>query len=122
MRGAFLVGALKKIYERLGNEHFDVIIASSVGVFEQAFFAAGQIDIMENTWREYVSGQQLINFLNPFRGRPILDLDYLIDLFQSKRSMLDLDAFGNSKAKLLTAVTDYKTREPRFLYLKEDVF
>src|SRR3989338_236990 len=115
MRGAFVVGALKTVHRLLGVDYFDAIFATSVGVFEQAFFAANQPDIMENTWREYVHGKQLINFTNPFRGKPILDLDYLVDLFQSDKSRLNINAMRNSRPQLFTFVTDYEKKEPTLM-------
>lgn len=119
MRGAFLVGALKTINNKLGTDYFDTIFSTSVGVFEQAFYAAGQLDIMENTWREYVHGRQLINFFNPLKGKPILDLDYLIDIFQSDKSRLDTAAVKNSKPKLLTFLADYEKKKLVTMDLKE---
>ncbi|OGI67590.1 hypothetical protein A2732_00030 [Candidatus Nomurabacteria bacterium RIFCSPHIGHO2_01_FULL_40_10] len=118
MRGAFLVGALKTAHRVLGVNYFDAIFANSVGVFEQAFFAANQPDIMENTWREYVHGNQLINFLNLLKGKPILDLDYLIDLFQSDKSFLNIEALKSSRPQLLTFITDYENNEPILVDLK----
>ena len=123
MRGAFIVGALKKIHETLGPDYFDAIFATSVGVFEQAFFASGQIFFMENTWREYVHGFKLINLLNPLRGRAILDLDYLTELFQSDESRLDVEAMKNSRYKLVSFISTYDTRETVAVDLKDhDVF
>ncbi len=118
-----MVGALKTIYEKLGPNYFDAIFSTSVGVFEQAFFASGQIHFMENTWKEYVHGTQLISLLNPLRGRPILDLDYLVGLFQSDKSRLDVSTMRNSKYKLTSFVMDYETGEILGMDLKEnDVF
>lgn len=119
MRGAFVVGAMKTVHRMLGVNYFDAIFSTSVGVFEQAFFASGQIHVMENTWREYISGRQLINFLNPLKGRPILDLDYLVDLFQTEKSMLDIDAMKKSRPTLLTFVSDYEKKEPLLMDLKQ---
>lgn len=118
MRGAFVVGALKTVHRLLGVDYFDTIFATSVGVYEQAFFASEQIHFMENTWREYVHGSQLINFTNPFRGKPILDLDYLVNLFQTDKSRLDINAMRNSRPQLFTFVTDYEKREPILMDLK----
>ncbi len=127
MKGAFVVGALKAIHNKLEPGYFDAIFSTSVGVFEQAFFASGQVYFMENTWKEYVHGRQLINpFINPFnplRGRAILDLDYLVDLFQSNKSKLDIPAMKNSPYKLINFVMDYETGEIVAMDLKEnDVF
>src|SRR3989344_782179 len=120
MRGAFLVGALKVIHEKFGQDYFDVIFSTSVGVFEQAFFASGQIYFMENTWKDYVHGRQLINPHNLFKGKPILDLDYLVDLFQSEKSMLDIEAMKKSKPKLFTFASNYETKQPELIDLKEN--
>ena len=123
MRGAFLVGALKTIHRLLGVNYFDAIFATSVGVFEQAFFASNQIYIMENTWSKYVHGNQLINFLNPLKRKPVLDLDYLVDLFQSDKSMLDIKAMRESHPNLYVFVADYKTKNLSVLDLKKnDIF
>lgn len=124
MRGAFFVGALKKINELLDLNYFDAIFSSSVGIFEQAFFVANQPEIMENTWREYVHGDQLINFLNPLKGKPILDLDYLIELFKSDRSFFDLTKFTKSYPSVFTLLADYKTHELKVVNLKtgKDIF
>ncbi len=118
MRGAFIVGALKTIHNKLGTDYFDTIFSTSVGVFEQAFFAAGQPDTMENTWREYVTGRQLINFNNIWKRKPVLDLDYLVDLFQTDKSLLDVENLKSSKLQLFTFVADYETRESVLLDLK----
>ena len=119
MRGAFLVGVMKSIYHSLGTGYFDSIFSYSVGIFEQVFFAADQPKTMEKTWREYVHGNQLINFSNPFRGKPILDLDYLVDIFQSEKSFLRTENILASKANLFVFLTDYVSRQPKVLDIKE---
>ena len=118
MRGAYTVGALKIFHKILGVDYFDLILATSVGVYEQAFFASGQIYFMENTWKEYVSEHKLLNIFNPLKGKPILDLDYLVGLFQSEESMLDLEKMRNSHPRLLAFVTDYENRKPTTMDLK----
>lgn len=115
MRGAFFVGALKTIDRMLGPNYFDAIYSSSVGIFEQASFASKQIYQMEYVWREYVCGKQLINYMNPLKKRGIIDLDYLVALFQSdvdKDAKLDLKALENSHLRLFSFVADYKTKKP----------
>ncbi len=123
MKGAFIVGVMSSVYKLLGPNYFDTIYARSVGVFEQVFFTANQPDIMENTWREYVHGTQLINLSNLFSSKSILDLDYLVELFKSEKSRLNVEAFKQSSTKLKVFVTDYQTKEPVLLDPKiENVF
>lgn len=122
MRGAFLVGVMVSIYELLGLDYFDAIYSSSVGIFEQVFFAANQPD-MQNTWREHVTGRQLINPLNILKGKQILDLDYLVGIFQSDKSRLNLQALTKFPHKLFTFVSDYETKNPVILDINpENVF
>jgi predicted patatin/cPLA2 family phospholipase len=111
MKGAFMVGAIKTIHRLLGVNYFDAIFSSSVGIFEQVFFATNQPDVMEKVWRDYVDGRKLINFINPIKKRGIVDLDYLVKVFQSDGTRLDLKALEMSSIKLLTLVTDYQTRK-----------
>ncbi len=118
MRGAFVVGAMETIYKELGTDYFDTIFSTSVGVFEEAFFAAGEDFTMENTWEKYIDGRKLINFWNIFRGRQILNLDYLIGIFQNDTSRLDVVAMKKSYPNLFTFVAEYKTRELALLDLK----
>ena len=119
MRGAFLVGAMEPVRRLLGENYFDAIFATSVGVFVQAAFAARQQEMMEHTWREYIPGNRVVNFLNPLRGKPLFDLDYLLGLMQSDQSRLDLPALQNSQPKLFSFITDHESREPRLMDLKQ---
>lgn len=123
MQGAFIVGALQTIHENIKPGYFEAIFSTSVGVFEQAFFASGQTFFMENTWREYVHGRQLINFFNLFKGKPILNLDYLEELFKSEKSKLDIEAMRRSPYELKTFVLECETGEVVVKDLKRgDVF
>ncbi|MBI4085189.1 MAG: patatin-like phospholipase family protein [Candidatus Liptonbacteria bacterium] len=123
IEGAFAAGAIKFLHKKFGPDYFDVIYSTSVGVFEQAFYAAREPHVMENIWRNDIYGNKLINFFNLFKGRPILNLDYLIRLFQSEDSRLNLKTLYASKAQLLCVVTNYNTREPAIINLKsEEIF
>ena len=123
MKGAYLVGVMKVFYEELGNSYFDSIYSRSVGVFEQVFFATRQPETMEKTWREYVNGNQLIKPANLFRGKPVIDLDYLVKIFKSEKSFLNINHLVNSPTNLFTFVTNMKTNSLVVLDLKkENVF
>jgi predicted patatin/cPLA2 family phospholipase len=119
MKGAYTVGILRVFYEKLGLNYFDSIYSFSVGIFEQAFFVANQPETMENTWRNYVSGSKLINPFNVFRGKAILDLDYLTGLFQTEMSLLNIKQMLISPINIYCFVTDHSTRLPVILNLKE---
>ena len=83
LAGAYSAGFASELCKKLGNEYFDSIYCYSVGSTIGTFFVANQPDVIENTWRKYVSGKQLIKPLNFLKGKPTLDLDYLISLFNN---------------------------------------
>jgi len=114
LRGAYAVGVLRELHRHGGSDQFDAIYAVSVGVFASTFFAADQVSTLENSWRQHVHGSQLINFWNLFRGRAVLDLDYLIDIFQSAKSWLSLDRVYSAHPDLFYVVTNYHTGEPEY--------
>ncbi|OGI82676.1 hypothetical protein A3I95_01800 [Candidatus Nomurabacteria bacterium RIFCSPLOWO2_02_FULL_44_12] len=117
MRGAYFVGVLKVFERELGKEYFDTIFSTSVGIFEQVPFVTNQMEELEEVWVEYSSGRKLINFLNPLRKKPILDLDYLINILKTR---LNIRAMENSKANLYTFITDWETKEPILMDLKQN--
>ncbi len=118
LRGAYDAGVAATLCRNLGSQYFDAIYMSSVGVFAGTFYAANQPDVMENTWRNYVHGRQLINFLNPFRQRNILDTEYLIDIFRGSTSYLDVDRALASQVALSYSAEHYPTGN--LVYLQPD--
>lgn len=114
LRGAYDAGVVATLGRELGPNYFDSVYASSVGVFAATFYLANQPDTIENTWRELVHGKQLVNFMNPFRGRHILDLEYLAEIFQDERSLLDLSAVIDSNSELTYTLTEYPSGRIRY--------
>lgn len=112
LRGAYTVGALREIHAAFGPSCFDFIYAVSVGVFAATFFANDQADIMENTWRMYVHGRQLIDYSAIWTRRPVINIEYLIALFQSSKSRLDLSRLLSMKTALQYVLTDYADGTP----------
>jgi len=123
LKGAYSVGVLRKLYDYCGADCFDTIYAVSVGVFASTFFAAGQVGTMESTWRNLVHGSQLVKFSRILTPGPILDLDYLIDLFRSEKSFLDLGRLYEAKPRIVYVLTNCETGRPEYFDAKnESVF
>lgn len=122
LRGAFAVGALRVLLERLGPDYFDAVHAVSSGVFAATYYVANQGDEMEATWRDRVWGNQLVNYSGIVRGTPILQLDYLIDLFRGA-VRLDVDAVMRARSTLEYVLTDYQNGRPVYFDAKRpDLF
>jgi predicted patatin/cPLA2 family phospholipase len=123
LRGAYDAGVAAALCRKLGHKYFDAIYMSSVGSFAGTFLAANQPDTIENTWRNYVCGNQLVNYLNPLRGRDIIDTEYLIEIFKNGKSFLDLETIFSSGIKLNYVVTNLKTDSVEYLVpTKENIF
>ena len=110
IHGAFFAGFVSTLGRNLPHDFFDAIYAVSVGVYEATFFASGQPDTIEETWREHVDGLKLINPFNILRGQPILKLEYLTEIFQNEISRLDTQAVLQNTTPTY-ALTDLETGE-----------
>ena len=122
LRGAFPVGVLQVLLARFGADAFDGIFAVSSGVFASTFFIAGQGAEMEAIWRDRVCGNQLVDHRNWFTGKPVLRLDYLIDIFKGS-ARLDLDRVMSSRPYLEYVLSDHDTGRPVYFDAKRrDIF
>ncbi len=119
LMGAYDAGVLVILGRELGADYFDSIYASSVGVFISTFFKSGQSDTIENTWRNLVHSKQLVNFTNPLRGKQVLDLEYLAEIFQDERSLLNLRAVMSSRTKLTYVLTEDPSGKTRYFQPEE---
>jgi len=114
LRGAYDAGVLATLCRELGPEYFHAHYTCSVGVFASTFFISNQPDNIENTWRNHVNGRKLINFRNIFSDREILDLEYLINLFQTDTSRLDLERVLTSPVSLKYVLTHFDSGNPLY--------
>jgi predicted patatin/cPLA2 family phospholipase len=123
LRGAFAVGVLRILLRDVGADYFNTILAASSGVFAGTYFAASQGEEMENTWRDRVWGNLLVNHWNWFSpARPVLRLDYLIDLFKGP-VRLDVDAVMRARPHIEYVLTDYLNGKAAYFDAKRmDIF
>ncbi|MFA6436987.1 MAG: patatin-like phospholipase family protein [Candidatus Paceibacterota bacterium] len=111
LAGAYSAGFVSELCRQLGNKYFDSVYCYSVGSTIGTFFVANQPQVIENTWQNYVSGKQLIKPFNFLKRKPILDLDYLVSLFQNKKAKLNIDAVMSSGINLQYVLIDYNSGE-----------
>ncbi len=123
LNGAYSAGFVSELCRMLGPNYFDSVYCYSVGTTIGSFYVANQPEIIENTWKNYIDGTKLIKPYNFFIKKPILDLDYLISLFKSDISKLDVDAITHSKTDLNYVLVDYNSGEVLFLRpAKDNIF
>lgn len=117
MRGAYAAGVLSGLLR--AGEEFDAFYASSSGACSSAYMAAGQVDAVR-VWEELLHGQQLIRWTNPLRGRPCLDLDYLIDDVFGRQVPLDVEALRRSRAGVWVTLTNATTGDVEYRDLRRE--
>jgi len=119
LRGAYYAGVSVTIGRKLGPDYFDKAYACSVAVYIAAFYITDQLEIIENTWRNRVSGKQLVNYWNLLKGRNILDLGYLEDIFRQGKSRLDLEKLCKNGTSLEICLTHAETGDPIYVGPKD---
>jgi predicted patatin/cPLA2 family phospholipase len=122
LRGAYAVGVLRTLHAHYGQNPFSTIVSVSSSVFATSYFLTGQVEEMEETWRNHVHGPRLIRYSRFFRRKSVLRLDDLIGLLQG-RVRLDVERLFQSPARLYYVLTDYATGSPRYYDAKcPDIF
>ena len=119
LRGTYAFGVLKKLGERVGLSQYESVYAVSVGVFISSFFVSDQMTTCEKIWKNWIHGDQLIKYRNLFKGKPILDLEYLTGIFKTENGLLDVEGLKKSPLNLIFVLTDYETGLAEYHNAKE---
>jgi predicted patatin/cPLA2 family phospholipase len=107
LRGAFVAGALAEL-EGSPNLRFSHIFATSAAAASAAYLIAGQIDRALAIWRDRTHGAQLISPRHLLRGRGLMDIEGLVEVFQGELA-LDARELSRSATALYVAVTNCNT-------------
>lgn len=118
LRGAFCAGVLAA-WDRLAPRRPDCIYATSAGAPSAAYLATGQIDLAIRLWENRTHASHLVSPLHWLEGRPLMDIDKLVDCFRG-RLALDVNRFGLSSTKVFIAVTNCRTASADYLRLTPD--
>jgi predicted patatin/cPLA2 family phospholipase len=109
MRGIYSLSALA-VFEELGlRDAFSRVIGSSAGAINGAYFLAGQARESISIYTEDLSNER---FVDPWRLRKIVDVDYMIDVLREKHH-LDEATMREAPATLYTVLTDAETGKAR---------
>lgn len=117
MRGAYAAGAIIGLQQ--AGEHFDAVYASSSGACSAAYLAASQPEGLQ-IWQEHLDGSKLIRVANVLRGRPLLDLGYLVDEVFGRRIPLNLDALRAATHPVWVTVTHARTGVAEYRDLRSE--
>lgn len=106
MRGVVSAGMVAAL-EHLGLTHaFDAVYGSSAGAINGAYFLAGQAGLGSTIYSEDINNRQFIDLRRPLRGRPIVDLGFLLEHVARRLKPLDTSGVLASTSPLTVIATD----------------
>ena len=114
MRGVVSAGMVSALEELGLGQAFDAVYGSSAGAINAAYFLAGQARMGTTIYFEDLNNRRFISLARPFAGRPIVDLDFLLDDIAIRTKPLDAIRVLSSPAPLTVMATDVTsaTRTP----------
>ena len=111
MRGVISAGMVSAL-EALGcADAFDAVYGSSAGAINAAYFLAGQARLGTTIYSDDINNRRFIDLSGPLRGRPIVNLGFLLDDVAVHAKPLDVARVLASAAPLTVMATDVATSE-----------
>lgn len=106
MRGV-VAGGMVSAIERLGlTTSFDLMVGSSAGACALTYLRAGQARYGTRIFSEDINNNLFIDPKRALRGKPIVDIDFLVDEVFAKIKPLNAEALCEPGAKLYATVSD----------------
>jgi predicted patatin/cPLA2 family phospholipase len=121
LRASYVVGVVKALIENFHITSVDIAVATSGSAGTLAYYVARQFDSITNTWSNLLSTWKFLSFRNLLLGKPLLNIDYLIDVVFKQQDRLDVEALRAQPTKLFIPVTNYRTGEAKYFSNHDDV-
>lgn len=118
LRGAFCAGVMATLDRQLARRP-DFVCATSAAGPSAAFLTTGQIDVSIGLWENRTHAGHLISPAHWFKGRPLMDVDKLVDTFRAPRP-LAVERFDDAPTQVLIAVTNCRTGQAEFVPMRSD--
>lgn len=122
MRGSFAGGVLSSMAPKHPPNKFDLIVAVSSGSCSSAYYvtepnpSSEDIERALDIWRKELAGSHLISFWNLFRGKRILDQDYLIDHIFQEKVPIKAEVLKQKKTvPFYIVVSNFRTLQPEYI-------
>ena len=106
MRGVISAGMVWALEELGCTGAFDAVYGASAGAINAAYFLAGQARLGTAIYYEDINNRRFIDLSRALRGRPIVDLAYLIDGVARHQKRLDTDRVIGAATPLRVLATD----------------
>jgi predicted patatin/cPLA2 family phospholipase len=109
MRG-IVSGAMTAAIENLGlNQCFDAVYGASAGSMAGAYFIAGTARAGATIYYEHINNRRFVNPWRLLSGKPILNLNFLVDEVFERKIPLDYVAILESKCDFSMIATNVDT-------------
>lgn len=109
MRGVVSAGMVSALEELGLGQAFDAVYGSSAGAINAAYFLAGQARMGTTIYFENLNNHRFISLARPLAGRPIVDLDFLLNDVAIRTKPLDAIRVLSSSVPLTVMATDVKS-------------
>jgi predicted patatin/cPLA2 family phospholipase len=106
MRGVVSAGMVAALEELGFTQAFDAVYGSSGGAINGAYFLAGQARLGATIYSEDINNRHFIALRRPLAGRPIVDLDFLLNDVARGRKPLAADRVLAAASPLTVMATD----------------
>ena len=106
MRGVISAGMVWALEDLGLVDAFDAVYGSSAGAINAAYFLAGRAGLGTTIYYEDINSAKFIDLARPLRGRPIVDLGFLLDEVAVRRKQLPIEKVLASASPLTVVVTD----------------
>lgn len=110
MRGVISAGMVWALEDLGLTSAFDAVYGASAGSINAAYFLAGQAGIGTTIYFQDINNRSFIDLSRPLRGRPIVNLGFLIDDVARERKRLDTARVLASATPLTVLATDVDSR------------
>ncbi|MCC7010900.1 MAG: patatin-like phospholipase family protein [Acidobacteria bacterium] len=113
MRGVISAGMVWALEDLGYGDVFDAVYGSSAGAINAAYFLAGQAGLGTSIYYEDINNTRFIDLARPVRGRPIVNLAFLLDDVARHRKRLDAERVLRAASPLTVIATDVDARISR---------
>jgi len=111
---------IKALTEKFNITSVDLAVGTSSSAATLAYYVTQQFDSIMNIWTNLLTTRQLVRFRNALAGKPILNIDYVIDFIFKQQDRLDIDRLKSDTTQFFVPVTDYDTGDAKFFSNQDD--
>jgi predicted patatin/cPLA2 family phospholipase len=117
MRGVYTAGSLLALHLLGYGDAFDDLFGTSAGAVNGAHFLSGLGHTKVATYYRWLSGRR---FINPWRLRKIVDIDYFVDDVLNRLERVEVEQVLRARTELWVAVLNERTAEVEVLNPRRD--